>query len=55
MQVVLKECGHTVIAKCCDKNPKCTFKCFDLLNCGHDCKKNCHKNDDPDHKLVIIE
>lgn len=58
MQVVLEECGHTIIKQCSDKNPNCTIKCSDRLNCGHYCTLNCHKNKNPDQEMmddVIIE
>lgn len=52
MEIILNECGHTIIKKCHEKDPNCTFKCFDRLDCGHSCERNCHKNDDADHVLV---
>lgn len=50
----MEECGHMIIAKCHEEKPKCTFKCYDRLDCGHACERNCHKNDDPDHEQVIL-
>lgn len=47
-------CGHTIFKKCHEKTPNCTFKCTDRLVCGHACERNCHKNDDPDHEMVIF-
>ncbi|XP_027846821.2 NFX1-type zinc finger-containing protein 1-like [Aphis gossypii] len=50
VESVLENCGHTILKKCCDKEPKCTYKCLDRLECGHACEQNCHKNDDPEHE-----
>lgn len=52
MNITLDKCGHTIIKKCHDENPSCTFKCVDRLDCGHACERNCHKNDDADHVEV---
>lgn len=51
---MLVECGHTIVKPCHEKKPNCTFKCFDRLDCGHVCERNCHKNDDPNHERVIF-
>ncbi|XP_026822366.1 NFX1-type zinc finger-containing protein 1-like [Rhopalosiphum maidis] len=50
VEFVLEKCGHTILKKCSDKEPKCTYKCIDRLECGHACEQNCHKNDDPEHE-----
>jgi len=50
---IIEECGHEVLKKCHDKNPKCQVKCFNRLDCGHACVRYCHKNDDPEHEKVI--
>ncbi|XP_060877240.1 NFX1-type zinc finger-containing protein 1-like [Metopolophium dirhodum] len=46
---VLEECGHTILKKCNDEQPTCSYKCFYRLICSHVCEKNCHMNDDPEH------
>lgn len=40
--------------ECHEKNPNCTFKCFDRLDCEHACERHCCKNDDPDHEVVVF-
>jgi len=54
VEFVLEKCGHTILKKCSDKEPNCTYKCIDRLECGHACEKNCHKNDDPEHEKVVF-
>jgi hypothetical protein len=54
VEFVLEKCGHTILKKCSDKEPKCTYKCIDRLECGHACEQNCHKNDDPEHEKVVF-
>jgi len=54
VESILEECGHTILKKCYDKNPKCSYKCFDQLDCGHACEQNCHKNNDPKHEKVFF-
>lgn len=52
METVLEECGHTILKKCNDEQPTCSYKCFYRLMCSHVCEKNCHMNDDPEHEVV---
>lgn len=52
METTLNDCGHKITKKCFEENPLCTYKCFDRLDCGHACERNCHKNDDADHEKV---
>jgi hypothetical protein len=54
VEVILEECGHKIEKKCHEKEPNCTFKCYDRLDCGHACVLNCHKNNDPEHETVIF-
>jgi len=54
VESILEKCGHTILKKCHDKNPNCSYKCIDRLDCGHACEKNCHKNNDPDHEEVLF-
>lgn len=50
----MEDCGHKIIKSCFVEQPKCTFKCLDLLDCGHACELNCHKNVDPHHEEVFF-
>ena len=54
VRVVLEPCLHEVSKKCYLplEEVRCTFPCEDRLECGHQCIKNCHKTDDPDHLQV---
>jgi len=54
VEALLEICGHTILKKCHDKKPLCSYKCIDRLDCGHACEKNCHKDDDPDHEEVVV-
>lgn len=48
--VVLPACGHRVEVACNEgERAKCPRPCDIRLECGHQCTKNCHKIDDPDH------
>ncbi|GBP30880.1 NFX1-type zinc finger-containing protein 1 [Eumeta japonica] len=51
LTVTLPACGHEAKKLCCIKleSVPCPVKCTERLNCGHTCRRNCHKNDDPDH------
>ncbi|XP_065226654.1 NFX1-type zinc finger-containing protein 1-like [Planococcus citri] len=51
VSVVLEHCLHEVKKKCHQsiEEVHCTFPCEDRLECGHQCVKNCHKTNDPDH------
>ncbi|XP_065213301.1 NFX1-type zinc finger-containing protein 1-like [Planococcus citri] len=51
LSVLLESCSHEVKKKCYQsmEDVECTFPCEDRLECGHQCRKNCHKTEDPDH------
>ncbi|XP_060843722.1 NFX1-type zinc finger-containing protein 1-like [Rhopalosiphum padi] len=53
VEKVLDECGHKIMKKCFDKSPNCSVKCYNRLDCGHACERNCHKTDDPDHEKYM--
>lgn len=50
------ECNHTVQVECYRKDYKaCPEPCLLRLDCGHQCIKTCHMNDDPDHLEVRVK
>jgi len=52
VEITLEKCEHKTIKKCYEKNPKCTTKCTNRLQCGHACNIDCHMDDDPTHEKV---
>ena len=48
----LEQCKHINTMSCYVnvKTFKCTFHCDTRLDCGHQCSKKCHMNDDPEHE-----
>jgi hypothetical protein len=54
VEAELLDCGHKVKKPChmdTDLIP-CLYPCEDRLPCGHSCRFNCHKKNDPDHLQV---
>lgn len=49
----LPDCGHQFQVVCSSKIPVCPVKCSKILDCGHDCDKKCHVNDDPNHLIHL--
>ncbi|KAG0721344.1 NFX1-type zinc finger-containing protein 1 [Chionoecetes opilio] len=54
---VIPACQHEVTMPCC-QDPSlflCPEDCDTRLDCGHKCKKKCHRTRDPDHQKYVME
>lgn len=45
------ECKHKGVVECFDT--KCPLPCENRLPCGHQCLRNCHVENDPDHLKYV--
>ncbi|XP_065583340.1 uncharacterized protein LOC136042317 isoform X2 [Artemia franciscana] len=61
VEEVLPDCGHLIHVRCqyrqlcANFSSFCRKQCNIPLPCGHQCTRQCHVNDDPEHKKYVCK